>query len=712
MGRTRILVVEDESIVALDIQQRLQRMGYQVVGVAATAEAAIRQADQTRPDLVLMDIKLRGAMDGIEAADTIRSRFHLPVIFLTAFADETTLRRAAVTEAFGYILKPFEERELAINIEIALYKHEMELKLRTSEERYMLAAQAANGGLWDWDLQTDTIYFSPRWKSILGYAEEEVGDDPSDWLGRVHPDDVEQLQVALATHRRGLTEYLENEYRMLHRDGSYRWMTTRGMLVRNQEGVAYRMVGSQADIDARKKAEEQLLYDAFHDALTGLPNRALFLDRLSQVLERTNRNSERMFAVLYLDLDQFKVINDSLGHNAGDELLIAIARLLRRSLRMTDTVARLGGDEFVILLDDLHEPEEAVQVAVRIQEALKAPFPVQGQCAYTSASIGVVTSVNGYERTMDILRDADIAMYQAKAAGKACYVIFEPAMRKSAIARLELESDLRRALERQEFELYYQPILVMATGRVAGMEALLRWHHPEHGCITPDDFIPLAEETGLIVPIGQWVLREACRQVQCWRSRLPGSEALYVSINVSGRQLTHPEFIRQLGDILAETGVPAPSLRLEITESVLMDNAELAMRAVDRLRQMGVELYIDDFGTGYSSLSYIQRFAINTIKIDRSFVQVINDNTDSSELIKSIVRFALDLGLETIAEGVETEEQLDRLKGLLCAYGQGFVISKPLAPEAAELFLAQAFSDMGRAFPVQMALLQSSPDNR
>lgn len=424
MARTRILVVEDESIVALDIQQRLQRMGYQVVGVAATGEAAIRQAEQARPDLVLMDIKLRGEMDGIEAADTIRNRFHLPVIFLTAFADDTTLQRAAVTEAFGYILKPFEERELAINIEIALYKHEMERKLRESEERYMLAAQAANDGLWDWDLQTDSIYFSSRWKAMLGYEDHEVGNSPSDWLDKVHPDDLEQLQVALAAHLRGLTEHLEKEYRMLHRDGTYRWVLTRGLLVRNPEGVAYRVVGSQTDIDARKKAEEQLLHDAVHDALTGLPNRTLFLDRLSQVLERANRSAEYTFAVLFLDLDQFKVINDSLGHNAGDELLVAIGQLFRRSLRSTDTVARLGGDEFVILLDDLHDPNEAVRVAMRIQDALKAPFQVQGQFAYTSASIGIVSSVHGYERTMDILRDADIAMYQAKAMGKACYAVF------------------------------------------------------------------------------------------------------------------------------------------------------------------------------------------------------------------------------------------------------------------------------------------------
>jgi diguanylate cyclase (GGDEF)-like protein len=537
-----------------------------------------------------------------------------------------------------------------------------------------------------------------------------VGNSPSDWLDKVHPDDLEQLQVALAAHLRGLTEHLEKEYRMLHRDGTYRWVLTRGLLVRNPEGVAYRVVGSQTDIDARKKAEEQLLHDVVHDALTGLPNRTLFLDRLSQVLERANRSAEYTFAVLFLDLDQFKVINDSLGHNAGDELLVAIGQLFRRSLRSTDTVARLGGDEFVILLDDLHDPNEAVRVAMRIQDALKAPFQVQGQFAYTSASIGIVSSVHGYERTMDILRDADIAMYQAKAMGKACYAVFEPSMRKSAIARLELESDLRQAIERQELDLYYQPILAMASGQVAGMEALLRWHHPIHGSIAPDDFIPLAEETGLIIPIGQWVLREACRQMRCWRTTLPGSEKLYVSVNVSGKQLTHCGFARQVAEILSDTGIPAHSLRLEITESVLMDNAELAMRAVEKLRALGVELYIDDFGTGYSSLSYIQRFAINTIKIDRSFVEVINDQGDSSELIKSILRFALDLGLETIAEGVETEDQLEHLKGLLCVYGQGFVISKPLSPEAAGMFLAQAFSEKHRGSTAPIALLQSSSD--
>jgi diguanylate cyclase (GGDEF)-like protein len=494
--------------------------------------------------------------------------------------------------------------------------------------------------------------------------------------------------MELSAHLSGKTQHFENEHRIQHKDGTYRWALTRGLAVRNEDGIAYRISGSQTDITDRKRVEERLIYDAFHDALTDLPNRSLFLDRLSQAIERSNRQGDYTFGVLFLDLDQFKIVNDSLGHTTGDELLISTAKLLESCIRTVDTVARLGGDEFVILLDDLNNLDQAIQVAERIQTALQSPFTLGDKSLYTSTSIGIVYSERGYERPEDALRDADIAMYQAKSQGKSRFIVFEPEMLKEAVARLELESDLRRASERGDFQLYYQPILTLAENKLAGFEALLRWNHPKQGFIPPADFIPVAEETGLIIPIGRWVLREACRQMQSWQTRFPASQDFYVSVNISARQLVDPGFTNQVLATLQESGLEARRLCLEITESTLMENNGVCEAAIRDLRKGGIEVFIDDFGTGYSSLSYIQRFPVKTIKIDRSFIEQIDHEGHNSELLTSILRFALDLELEAIAEGIETSQQLAQLKSLLCCYGQGYYISKPLDVQSAETLLA------------------------
>lgn len=576
-------------------------------------------------------------------------------------------------------------------------RKQSEAALRESEERYALAVQGANDGIWDWNLKTSEIYFSPRWKSMLGYANEEVTNSLDEWFERIHPEDLEWVKVKISAHLDGLTPHFEHEHRMLHRDGTYRWMLSRGLAVRDAAGQATRMAGSQTDITTHKQAEEQLLHDAFYDALTGLPNRALLTDRLKQVVQMAKRNSSYRFAVLFLDIDRFKVINDSLGHMLGDELLVAIAQRLRHCLRPTDTVARLGGDEFVLLLEDVSDVSSVTTVADRVQQELTLPFNLNGHEVFTSASIGIALSETGYELPEDLLRDADTAMYRAKAQGRARYEIFNTGMHVRALALLHLETDLRRAIaadhltgDRQEFQLYYQPIVSLKTRCMVGFEALLRWQHPSRGFISPVEFVPIAEETGLIIPIGDWVLREACRQMQVWHTQFPMKLPLTVSVNLSSKQFT-PRLIQQIEQVLHDTHLDTRSLRLEITESALMENLESAASLLATVRSLGIQLSMDDFGTGYSSLSYLHRFPIDTLKIDRSFINKVDADGEQLAIVRTIITLAWNLGMDVVAEGVETPKQLAQLRSLKCEYGQGFLFSKPLDQLAAERAIAMQF---------------------
>ncbi|HSP06734.1 MAG TPA: PAS domain S-box protein, partial [Acidobacteriota bacterium] len=495
--------------------------------------------------------------------------------------------------------------------------------LRESEERYALAARGANDGLWDWNLKTNEVYFSARWKLMLGWEEKDVAANPEEWFRRVHPDDLERVKTGIATHLEGITPHFENEHRMQHRDGSYRWMLTRGLTVGDGSGKPYRMAGSQTDITERKLAEEQLLHDAFHDALTNLSNRALFMDRLAGAVARARRREDYLFAVLFLDVDRFKVVNDSLGHLAGDQLLVTMARRLETCLRPGDTVARLGGDEFAVLLEDISDVSDSIRVAERIQRELEQPFILGGNEVFASASVGIAPATSIYERAEDVLRDADTAMYRAKALGKARHQVFDRTMHARAVALLQLETDLRKAIEREEFRLYYQPIVEFSTGRIEGFEALIRWMHPERNIIAPSEFIPVAEENGLIIPIGRWAIREACQQLKKWQTQFPDVPPLSVSVNISGKQLSRPDLIDEIKTVLTETAIDPSTLKLEITESVIMENAEYAVEMLLQLRALNVQLNVDDFGTGYSSLSYLHRFPVNTLKIDRSFVSRI-----------------------------------------------------------------------------------------
>jgi diguanylate cyclase (GGDEF)-like protein len=432
-----------------------------------------------------------------------------------------------------------------------------------------------------------------------------------------------------------------------------------------------------------QESREHFRHAAFHDSLTELPNRTLLADHLRLAIERARRRPEHLFAVLFLDLDRFKNINDSLGHAAGDRLLVETARRLERCSRPTDTVARLGGDEFGVLLDGLESECDAVRIAERVQEELMRPFLLGGHEVYTAASIGITLSTHGYEDPENVLRDADTAMYRAKEKGKARYELFDADMHADALARLRLENDLRRAVEHGEFEVYYQPVIALASGKLSGFEALVRWRHPERGIVGPAEFIPLAEETRMVTEIGGWVLGEACRQMSEWRELIPSQQHLTVSVNLSSKQLTQPGLAESVRRALRDTELPPHCLKLEITESAVMDNAEGAATLLAQLRALGIQISIDDFGTGYSSLSYLHRFPVDTLKIDRSFVAKMTDNSENGEIVRTIVTLASNLGMGVVAEGVETAEQHARLEALGCEYGQGFLYSRPVEAESA-----------------------------
>jgi len=451
-----------------------------------------------------------------------------------------------------------------------------------------------------------------------------------------------------------------------------------------------RHIAEQERISSQlKESKEHFRHAAFHDTLTNLPNRALLAENLKFVIERAKQHEDYQFAVLFLDLDRFKNVNDSLGHSIGDQLLIAMARRLESCTREADLVARLGGDEFAVLLDGIPDQNEAAKMAQRIQEKLQSPFNLSGHEVFTTTSIGIALSSTGYDHPENMLRDADTAMYRAKAQGKACYEIFDKGMHTHAVYLLQMENDLRRAIDREELRVHYQPIVSLDSGQLAGFEALVRWQHPERGFINPSDFIPLAEDTGLIVPLGIWVLRRACEQLGKWQWQSAANRSLFMSVNLSGKQVARPRLVSEIRQVLEETRIDPKYLKLEITESAVMENAETAVQLLRRLKALGVQLSIDDFGTGYSSLGYLHRFPVNTLKIDRSFVGRIGEAAENIEIVRTIISLAENMGMEVVAEGVETLSQLAQLRKLNCQYGQGYLFSRPVDAESVSTWISR-----------------------
>ncbi|HUB27138.1 MAG TPA: EAL domain-containing protein [Tepidisphaeraceae bacterium] len=569
--------------------------------------------------------------------------------------------------------------------------------LRESEERYALAMRGANDGIFDWNLKTAEIYFSERWKQMLGCNSEEMTASPREWFQRVHPEDLGDLQAAIASHWDGSTQHFEIEHRMRHADGGWRWMLSRGIAIRHSNGKATRMAGSMTDITKRKEAEAQLLQEALRDSLTGLPNRALFMDRLERAVVRGRREGEKRCAVLFLDMDRFKVVNDSLGHQAGDQLLVDFANRLAGCLRPGDTVARLGGDEFTVLLEDVHSESEAMQIADRMLASLKHEFQVSAREVFVTASIGIALSgIGDSSRPQDLLRDADTAMYRAKAAGRNRHQLFDAAMHQRVVKLLDTEHDLRRAIERGEFELHYQPIVRIDTGLITAFESLIRWRRPDVGLVMPGEFISVAEETGLITSIGKWALYEACRQMAAWHNELPKHRDVKIAVNLSAKQFAQPDLCEQIQDALRRSGLAAGALILEITETVVMDNAEQAAAVLRRLKALGARVNIDDFGTGYSSLAYLQKFPVDTMKIDRSFISRLDNGDENQEIVRTIVTLAHNLNMTVTAEGVETESQMQHLATMACENSQGFLLSKPLSAADARQLLADPAMAIGK----------------
>jgi diguanylate cyclase (GGDEF)-like protein/PAS domain S-box-containing protein len=630
----------------------------------------------------------------------VHSLLHIPIfskgVVVGVLSVDNQFRRRTFTDRDEMILTSLadyaaialENADLYQNAqqEIA-HRQQIEAALRESEERYALAMRGANDGLWDWDMRTNEVYFSSRWKSMLGYGDDEITARLSEWFSRVHSEDIERLKLDISSHIKGLTPHLVNEHRMMHKDGAYRWMLSRGFAIRTADEAPYRMAGSLTDTTDRKFAEEKLLQNAFYDGLTKLANRALFMENLRFAVERVKRRSEYQFAVLFLDLDRFKNINDSLGHMMGDKLLIDVARRIENRRRATDTVARLGGDEFVILLDDISELSAVTYIADGLLESLAEPYQLGGHDVQITTSIGIVLSASGYERPEDVLRDADIAMYSAKASGKARYEIFDPVMRKRILERLELETELRKALTSQELRVYYQPIVSLVTQSIIGFEALARWPHAKLGFLTPNQFIPLAEDTGLIIPLDRFVLREACRQMAEWHKQLPFDPPLTISVNLSGKQIVQSDLIETIEKILIETGLAPQYLKLEITENVILEDNQLTVEVFRELQKLGVQVQIDDFGVGYSSLNYLSQFPINALKIDQSFVGQMLDDNNQLEIIQAIVMLTHRLGVGVIAEGMETTGQMDTLKSMGCEFGQGYLVSVPLDNQSAQKIL-------------------------
>ena len=541
----------------------------------------------------------------------------------------------------------------------------------SAEQRLLAIWAGARDGLWDWNLASGEVRYSPRWKEILGYAQGEVPDVAEEWFRRVHPHDLAALKEALSTLMTGKKPLVELELRMIHRSGSWRWVLCRGARASGLELIG----GSLTDVTALKLAENRLLVEASHDRLTGLPNESLFLDRLALALVRSSRRPSQSIAVLYLDLDRFHTVNDSLGVEAGDELLVEIARRLTELLRMGDTLARLGGDKFALLLDGVRGAEEAVDFALEIGRTLKRPLRLGGHEVFAQGSIGIALARSCADRPEDLLRDAITAMHRAKRDGSTVCEVFDPEMNQQAKQRLKLEADLHHALERREFVLHYQPIVSLAEGGLSGFEALVRWQHPERGLVPPDRFIPIAEETGLILPLGSWVLEEACRTMRGLHQRFPHSDHVSVAVNLSGRQFEDGELMGSVTRALETSQLAPGRLELEMTESVVMARTRENAERLHSLRDLGIRLLIDDFGTGYSSLSSLQSFPLDCLKIDRTFVSRMEFETEKREIVRTIVSLARTLEMEVVAEGIETPEQLAMLRELGCEYGQGFFFS-------------------------------------
>ncbi len=789
----KIVVVEDEGIVAFNLQQRLQKLGYEVPGVFASGEQLINDIEKLNPDLILMDVHIQGALDGIDTAAHLREVLHIPVVYLTAHSEETTLERARATKPYGYLLKPFSERELHATIQMALERCQLDLELQDSEERLRLALDAADMGSWELDStsrdilcmgKANRIFGFPgdaariKWQTFLDQIHKEDGirvateinrcvEENSEFQlefksrGGVEPrwlklqaktfssnhrdridrvvgvvQDISERKMGEASLRRAATVFestqngiviLDRDLRIITANNSYCEMTGyelkeligqkhysqspmqsakeqqmlmslrasgiwRGELsgrrkdgkkfptltniaaVRDGDGAISHYIVVRSDLSSIHDAQKELYRQAHHDTLTGLPNRLMAMDRLASALESATRHSKKV-AVLFIDIDHFKHVNDTLGHSTGDEFLKTVGKRLRTCLRAEDTVARLGGDEFMVVLQDVQRVEEVAVTAEKILDTLGSNVELAGMSLSISASIGISIFPDDGTHGSDLIRAADTAMYSAKERGRRRFVFYTPAMTEAAVRYMALNQDLRRGLTAGELRLFYQPQINLQTKEIIGAEVLIRWQHPVKGLLGAAEIIPIAEESGLIVDIGDWVIHEACQQARIWLDA--GLPQLRIAINASIRQIYQNRLIDTVRDALARYALPSTALEIEITESTLQSE-NLCLSTLQQLKELGVTLAIDDFGTGYSCLNSLKTLPIQRVKIDRSFVRDISENADDAAITEAIVSMAHRLRLSVLAEGVETKAQEIFLQQCGCDEAQGYLYAKPM----------------------------------
>lgn len=806
----KLLVAEDEKIIAFDLSTRLTNFGYEVVGSASTGKEVLEIVRANRPDLVLMDIFLKGELDGIQTAEILRKEYSLSVIFLTAHSDDATLQRAKIAEPYGYILKPFDDRDLRSVLEMAIYKvdaehrlHESEARyraivedqsdlvlrcrpdytitfaneplcrlfnatldemidssflriidpsltdevyaqvrkateqqasllfespialaggkplwvqwkgrvlfspggeiseiqavgrdiseakrleesLRESNERFHLAADGSNDGIWDWDLRSNNVFVSQRLKKILGYESEELNVSPDTIIDIVHPDDLKNIRQAFVDHINGQTPFLRQECRLRCKDGSYGWFALRGLAVRKPGMSPHRIAGSVMDISREKEFQDQLRYKAFHDSLTGLANRSLLLNRLQHALDRYRWPRQGLAAVLFLDLDFFKLVNDSFGHQAGDILLIKTARRIEECLRPGDTVARFGGDEFAILVEDIITIEDALIIANRIQQRLSEPFQIEDHSIYVSASIGVATTACEPSDPDSILRNADIAMYRAKAGGRSRYVIFDPNMHNEVLSHMERDRDLRSAILNNELILHYQPVLSMTEKRIIGLEALIRWQHPRLGLLYPRDFLDSIVESSLTEQITSWILDTTCAHLK--QVHTAGYPDMNVAVNMSIAQLSLPSLLTLIQNSLEANGIPAQQLEIEITESVTIDHMDHIRQVIEKIYALGVSISVNEYGCRYSFLEDLERLKVRRLRLGKDYMGWANK--DRSRFFEHLlIGLSRAFNLELVAGQVETTDQFKYLRSESCELFQGKLVSDPITADELVDFL-------------------------
>lgn len=685
---TLALIVDDDPVMRILIRKVLEEDKF-VVHEAENGREAVARFPDMQPDIVLMDVMMP-ELDGFGACRGIRelpSGARTPILMLTGLDDLESINQAFEAGATDFIAKPINWGVLGYRVRYLLRSARTLEQLVRNQESLAEAQRIARLGNWEWDIENDRVYWSAETYRILGLKPGAMPARLSEFIGRVHPDERHQVKEAMKRFV-AAGDAVDTTYRLVLDDGSLRHVHILGHNRRTADGQARFVAGTIQDITDRKEAEEQIRHLAYYDALTGLPNRQFFLEQLQRGIALARRQ-DRLLGVLSLDLDQFKRINDTLGHSLGDSLLVAVSQRLGECIRSTDSVARLdlgtdrlarlGGDEFSLLLTDLAHFHDAAKVAHRVLDQLKSPFRLGEQEIFVTVSVGIALFPNDGDTSESLVKNADTAMHYAKEQGRNNYQFYGGGMNATALEKLALEAQLRKAIEREEFILHYQPKVSALDGRVTGVEALVRWNHPALGIVGPNQFISVAEEIGLIIPLGEWVLATACRQLRAWQHA--GCAPISVAVNIAGSHFRQPSLLTSVAEALRDTGMDPNLLEIEVTESMLMDNVEGTIAVLCNLKSMGVQLAIDDFGTGYSSLAYLKRFPLDTLKIDRSFIKDAPGDAGDAALTTAIIGMAHSLNLGVVAEGVELQSQFDFLKERGCDVIQGYLISRPVPPE-------------------------------